>query len=177
MRTHTFMAGVFILCSLLSCSCEETSTPSEAAKPVVGNKKVVRILGSMIDGSWKERSLPQLGWQDVDALLARADSKTDLKSFPANPLSSQAQFSCTEGIMALWLVESIRNNTKSGYPSLNPLCLEAQKKEGMSWEEMSKTNLSKAAQAYRTWWQKVKDQDEKKREELDPLKAAHLYWY
>ncbi len=176
MRTHTCVAQVLILCSLLICSCEERSTPSEATKPVASNEKVLRILGSMVDGSWEGRSLPQLDWQDVDALLARADSTTDLKSFPANPLSSQAQFSCPEGIMALWLVESMRNKAKSGYPSLNPLCLGAQNKD-MSWEEMSKANLAKAAQAYRSWWQKVKDQDEEKRKEVDPLEAAHLHWY
>lgn len=177
MHTRPSQIGTFVLCFLLLCSCIDTNKKDKSdSKPCI-SKKATLILNTMRDGSWQGRALPKLHWDDMDALLERADSRVELKSFPVNPLSSQAQFSCLEGIMAMWLIEAVRIKPKSGYPSLNPLCFSAKKKEGTSWEDISNGNMDAAAGAYRAWWEKVKDESEEKRKEIDPLKDALLYWY
>ena len=159
------------------CGCSESSKQGTASGKEM-ETRALQIMASMRDGSWDGgRSLPELTWSDIDALLTRANSEVLLKSFPANPLSSQAQFSCPEGMMALWLIESIRKNDPGGYPSLNPLCFKANRDKNVPWEEHSRSNLKAAARAYDLWWRNVKDKSPKERSKIDPLQDADLYWY
>jgi hypothetical protein len=125
---------------------------------------VDKLFASMHQGDYRENGFPALGWSHIPALLERAPSRARLKAFPVNPASSRMQAECSEGILALWLIEGIRQGGK--YPSLNPIC------RGSSDED----SQQRAVQAYLRWWQKVKD-DPGAAAKRDPFADTELSWY
>jgi hypothetical protein len=139
--------------------------------------EVDALLASMRDGSWEGSSLPELDWRHVDTLLDRAESDAPLLRFPTHVFSSQYQTRCSEGIMALWVVEAIRRQAPNGFPSLNPLCLRAGDGTDIPWEEASDRNRGSAARAYRQWWKSVKSEDVEERRERNPLAGTGLSWF
>src|SRR3954447_12052142 len=102
------VVGVLLVAATVGCS--------PAADPPPG--PVDKLFEALRDGKGNGLGFPALGMADVPALLARADSETPLPAVPTNPVSSYAQRSCSEGMLALWLVEGVRKGGK--YPSLNP---------------------------------------------------------
>jgi hypothetical protein len=163
---------------MLALGCDETG-PSSGESPRAGSKihRAIDALTSMREGHWKRNQIPSLGWEDVGALLSRAESDAPLKSFPVNPFSSQSQAECSEGIMALWLVESIRRPIPGGYPSNNPLCLGGTHETDVSWNEISQRNSRSVARAYQEWWKQVESQDVAARRRENPLAGTGLHWH
>ena len=60
-----------------------------------------------------------LAGRDIPALLDCADSTTTLKDFPRNPVSSQFEPECSEGMVALWLIEGFATASRPDFGSLN----------------------------------------------------------
>ena len=123
------------------------------AGPGPSSPRVTKLFQSMHDGTYDHRWFPPLTWNDIPALLQRAQSDRQLQSFPTNPLSSQLQGTCPEGIVALWLIEGLFEG--GNLPSLNPLLLQDGSKlslqDALSREQQLKL-LSKARTAYTAWW-------------------------
>lgn len=175
------------LVALLGCGLGNLAGASkgeragEPAKPVEKNERVAKLFKSMHDSKYSEASFPKLGWEDVPGLLALADSTKLLTSFPRNPLSSQLEKECTEGMVALWLIDGIRQGGK--YPSLNALCFKAGKQPG-NWQKASEENHKDVAKAYRDWWERVRQADKnrspkpgEKARASDPLQGTNLHWH
>ena len=142
--------------------------------PEAKNERVDKLFRSMKDGTYDSTMHPRLVWEDIPALIAKADSTTPLKSIPTNMISSYLQRECTEGMAALWLAEGVRKGKR--FPSLNPLCL----KRGVGktdWCKASEENHKEAAKAYRAWWDKAKSLKPEKGAEIDPLEGTDLAWY
>lgn len=137
-------------------------------------QKVQKLFDSMRGGKYAEIEFPRLDLTDVPALLEYADSTKTLKSFPRNPLSSQLETECSEGIVALWLIEGVRHGNK--FPSLNALCFKG-RVEGTDWTKASEANHKEVAKAYRAWWEKTKDLPPEKARNIDPLQGTGLNWY
>lgn len=144
-------------------------------KAQASKAKVDDLFRAMIEGRYVQMVFPhQLGWPEIPEILNHAESATILRRFPFNPLSSQKQFICSEGIVALWLVEGIRKGSK--FPSNNPLCLtlDAPSKD---WEKQSEANHPAAATAYKAWWEQVKDLKHKDAALIDPFKGTNFHWH
>jgi len=169
----------FLAC--VTCSCLLTGSRcavcAEEKAPEPQNKKddrVKELFQSMRDGKYTEKGFPNLVLADVPALLELADSTTTLKTFPRNLLSSQFEPDCSEGMVALWLIEGVRVGGK--FPSLNALCFMG-RVEGENWTKASEDNHKEVAKAYRSWWEKAKSLSPEKAMALDPLKDSKLHWY
>ena len=163
--------------SLLLAACaaptDDAAAPDRAA--------ILVELDAMVDGSWRPEERiapPEVRWEELPALLTRVDSTRPLLRFPGNPLSSQKQTSCTEGVMAMWLIERARRDLPGGWPSLNPLILGAGDGGGSDWDARSAANQPLAAEFYRQWWQRVAELpvDEARRAD-GPFVGTHLGWH
>ena len=146
---------------------------SHGGEKQVKEQKVKKLFDSMRSGKYREIEFPRLDLTDVPALLEYADSTKTLKSFSRNLLSSQFEPECSEGMVALWLIEGVRQGSK--YPSLNALCFKG-KVEGTDWTKASEDNHKEVAKAYRAWWAKAKDLTPEKAKAIDPLKDTGLSW-
>src|SRR5688500_5897495 len=101
--------------------------------------RVKALFDQMRDGKYQREGFdfPKLEWADIPELLAKADSTRLLEAFPRNPISSQYERACPEGVVALWLVEGLRKGGK--YPSLNArLTTAAGEAKGEAFEENNK---------------------------------------
>ena len=147
------------------------------AQPKAENLRVKKLFDAMRDGTYAEKvEFPRLDMTDVPALLELADSTKVLKKFPTNPLSSQLELQCSEGMVALWLIEGVRQGSKGiKYPSLNALCFKDDV-QAKNYTEESEANHKEVAKAYRAWWNKAKGLSAEKAKELDPLKGTNLHW-
>jgi hypothetical protein len=165
----------FLLPAIVACLCPSLSAAAPALKPKApASEKVDKLFAAMRDGTYRQAAspgfgFPDLGWEDVPALLARAGEERELAAYPTNPISSFGQRGCREGVMALWLVEGVRRGGK--FPSLNPLFAGAKDTAGPTDEEHRQ-----ALQAYRDWWGKVKDRSPMTAREVDPLAGSGLRW-
>ncbi len=116
-----------------------------------------------------------LGWRHIPALLDHLDKALALRRFPINPISSQSQARCTEGMLALWLIEGIRRHQPPRFASLNPLCVRGQA-EG-DWEGAADRNLEQVAKHYRRWWADVACRSEARGRATAPLAGTGLHWH
>ncbi len=142
----------------------------------VSNERVQKLFEAMREGKYNERlKLPELKWEHIPALLEMGASKRVLKNFPVNPLSSQAEQECPEGMMSLWLVECLRKGGKD-FPSLNALCL-PEGKTTEKWTEVSAKNHDRVLTAYQEWWKQAQTLTAEKAAAIDPLKGTKLHWH
>jgi hypothetical protein len=136
--------------------------------------RVKQLFETMRQGKYKDHAFPKLTWQDIPALLERADSTVMLWSFPYSLESSQRQAECSEGMVALWLVEGIRKGGR--HPSLNPLCLPRALTK-RDWGKVSEELHPEVALAYRAWWKKAERLGWFEGRAIDPLQDAKFHWY
>jgi hypothetical protein len=139
-----------------------------------GGSAVSTLFESMRSDEYTEGEFPRLGLADVPALLELADSTRRLKSFPRTAFSSQYEAECSEGMVALWLIEGVRQGGK--YPSLNSLCFK-QGADMTNWTRASEDNHKEVAKLYRAWWEKAEALPDDKAKMIDPLKDSGLVWH
>ena len=174
MKAFAFFLGLSIAMSAATGWGEpapEKAGGKEAKDKEVKNERVDKLFTELRDGKYRGVTFPTLDWNDIPALLKRADSDKKLASIPANPFSSYAQRECSEGMAALWLVEGIRKGGK--YPSLNVLCNAI---GGPHGDKASDANREQVAKAYRDWWEKARTQTPDKARQTNPLEGTDLYW-
>lgn len=138
------------------------------------NEKVEKLFEEMRKGEYADRGFPKLTFEDIPALLERCESGEILRRFPRNPLSSQFEKSCREGIIAIWLIEGIRKGGR--YPSSAALCLTKGERED-DWTLASENNHEKLVVAYRKWWEIAAMLSEEEAMKLDPLVETGLAWH
>ena len=171
-RLHTTPL-LFVLCATPACSTHPADRPAESTESFT---EAPDRLDAMLSGAWSGREFPKVNWSSVDELLERAESTEPLKRFPTNPLSSQTQPTCTEGVMALWMIESVRLDPPLGFASLNPLLLGGPDQSG-PWQEISDRNTPAAVAAYRAWWARVSELSPEARRADDPLAGTGIAWF
>jgi hypothetical protein len=152
------------------------------AGPSRTSPRVTKLFQSMRDGTYDHRWFPPLTWDDIPALLQRAESERLVKRFPTNPLSPHAQKSCPEGVIALWLIEGLFES--GNLPSLNPILLQDGSKlslQGALSTEQQLKLLAKARTAYSAWWKGASRSRQKTGAALtgltSALKDTGLRWY
>ncbi len=167
-----FRVPTFLLVALVASVAVERSQGMDPKSKAEGQRVKV-LFESMRSGNYAAITFPQLDLADVPTLLEYADSTKPLRSFPRNPLSSQLEVDFSEGMVALWLIEGVRQGDR--YPSLNALCFKAGG-GGKDWSKASEDNHKEVARAYRAWWEKAKSLPHDPAKALDPLKGTGLAW-
>lgn len=137
------------------------------------NEKVEALFESFRKKEYREFDLPDLSFEDIPALMELGKSEAILECFPRNLFSSQFEATCSEGMVALWLIEGIRTGTP--IPSLNALCFK-KGNAGEDWTARSESNHEQVLKAYQNWWkthQAIPDQARN----TNPLRGLELHWY
>ena len=168
------VAALMVLAGALGCAENKTYSGERS----VADTQVQQLFVQMEAGEyphWGE--FPKLTWEHIPALLKRAESNTMLKTFPVNGLSSQRQAQCSEGMVALWLVEGIRKEKKPDFASLNPLCLPTGPQTGNDWNAISEKSHAKVVATYWKWWKDAGAVSEQKGRQTNPLEGTGVYWY
>ncbi len=138
------------------------------------SERVGKLFAKMREGKYSGIRFPELVWQDIPALLEFGGSRKILKTFPDNSLSSYLQEECTEGMIALWLVEGIRKGGKD-LPSLNPLITPL--KSGVDYQKQSENRHGEVLDAYQKWWDRVRSLPIEEAKKINPLAKSGLAWY
>ncbi len=170
MRSRVVLVLVLVICSSgLLASCTSESSARED-----GVNRVAELFEELASGRYAEMGFPALDWADVPALLDRGQSKRELHEFPRNPDSSQYESRCREGIVALWLVEGLRQG--GCFPSNNALCFSGPV-DGSDWTGASEVNHGRLFGAYRAWWDEVGKLPKARAVAVDPLAGTGLSWH
>jgi len=164
----------FIVLLFATGCIQRQASPISVAEEGGGQDRVRPLFDSMRNGTYTTPQFPALTWDDVSALFGLADSRRMLASFPHNPISSQSQSTCSEGMVALWLVEGVRKGGQ--FASLNPLCFGNEAAEE-AWTTASERNHDRVLAAYRVWWTKVNGFSSDRAAAIDPLEGTGLHWY
>jgi len=173
---HRFLPAcvAFAALAFTAQGAPEPAPGPEVGRSIEERQNVKKLFQSMNAGAYHDCDFPNLVWADIPDLLKIADSTTVLRTFPRNSLSSQRQPECTEGMVALWLVEGIRQGGR--YPSLNAPCFKQGVKE-KNWSKASEKNHAELTKVYRAWWERVRHVDREKASKIDPLRGTTLHWY
>ena len=166
-----------VLIGLLGGCVQSHEAREDAQAPIKPSSQVEKLFESMREGRYKEPDFPKLTWEDIRSLLSFAENTNALRSFPRNPLSSQFEAECSEGMIALWLIEGIRESQPAQFPSLNALCFSRFKTQDEDWTEHSRTSHPRALAFYRKWWAEIASQSKTKGMQTNPLEGSDLYWY
>jgi hypothetical protein len=162
MRPPALLVGFSLLAAAAACSAPIPDRPPDRVTVMFDEMRSRKYAQTGFD-------FPKLEWSDIPALLARADSTKELKTFPTNPISSLHIPNRLEGMVALWLVEGVRKGGK--YPSLNPRFLP----EGYTTKERGEHQQA-VAKAYRAWWAEVKALPPAEARAGDPLAGTGYAW-
>jgi hypothetical protein len=171
------LVSAFVLLSFALALAGTAQAIPAKDDPKAPNERVQKLFAAMREGTYKDVWFGELKlkWEDIPALLEIGGSKHVLQRFPHNPLSSQAQFQCPEGMVALWLVEGIRKGGKD-FPSLNALCLPSDSQD-KKWDEASAKSQGPVLEAYQKWWKQIQGLPFDKAAAVDPLKETNLGWH
>ncbi|MEQ9405140.1 MAG: DUF4943 family protein [Cyclobacteriaceae bacterium] len=148
-----------------------------------------RFLDELKSNSYVADYPPELSWDDIPKLLEIADSKVIIDRFPRNILSSLYLKDCHTGIVALWLIDSIRKNEgkkvrKAWYISPMPLLQDEEDRE-MSRTRGDRTEyiptnsdekLANAYVAFKSWWENAQSMSNSKSKRVNPLQDSGLNW-
>ena len=138
---------------------------------IVINEKVSELLQQMRDGNYRHNLFPELTWDDVPSLMQIAESELVIANTPTNPLSSFRQTDAREGVIALWLVEGIRQGSK--FPSLN--CMLVDGESNLPHNHPSLHSI--ALDHYQKWWKQVEPKPVEEDTDLAPMTDSKLRWY
>ena len=165
-----FFVGALLTFALIASASGQRLT----ARRTYTDANVLRLFSSMHAGTYNAVQFPDLGWQDIPGLLKLGPSTEMLKSFPINPISSEAVKQYSEGMVAMWLIEGIRKGDRR-FGSMNALV--GPFGGSKDWGQISENNHLRVYQAYRTWWKRVKTLSSDQAALINPLEGTNLRWF
>jgi len=171
------------LCCIASCSSPRLVRPVFVAPNKIAEFDSLMVNLSANNYNFEDyESMPDLYWDDIPHLLEIAESDLPLTFFPRNPASSYAQHQAYMGIVALWMIESIRRDSPlrthtdiQPFPSLNPI-LGPQSAAEPDLSPDTFIELRTAAEAYKRWWRLYPNTGIDALKKIDPLSGTGLKW-
>ena len=138
------------------------------------NSPVSTLFDAMRSGKYEQTGIfdfPPLGTNNIPELFEHASLTNQLTRIPVNGISSIHKFSCSEGMIALWLIEGIRIGGR--FPSLVPECYDKSKPVLPSALFYAEADQKVVVKAYRSWWEKTKGLIK----DIGPLDGITLTWF
>lgn len=153
---------------------------------------VKRFIEELKNNNYVSDFAPKLSWEDIPALMELAGSTKMLTNFPRNILGRYYIEQCQLGIVAMWLIDSIRKNEgkkprKAWYISPFPV-LKSEGDEKKIEEYMSAGHnanilvrntdekLRRAHDSYLNWWMAAQHLKRRKAKRLNPLADTDIKW-
>ncbi|MEP2025816.1 MAG: carboxypeptidase-like regulatory domain-containing protein [Reichenbachiella sp.] len=150
------------------------------------------FIEKLISNNYNSDFAPNLSWEDIPALIEIANSKRILTNFPRNILGRYYIDQCQAGIIAMWLIDSIRKNEgkkprKAWYISPFPILqsdedtrqIKEMRSQGSNANVMIKNTDEKLAKAYESfedWWSVAQQMNSNKAKRMNPLADTDLKW-
>lgn len=139
------------------------------------------LVNLLKSNTYPDRSaFPLLFWEDIPKLLTIGNDSTLINNFPISVISSSYMKECYLGIISLWFIESFRitelkkiSSPWEKFPS-QTLTLRY-----ISKPELTPNNIEtmeRAYQAYKSWWEKIKNMDKEQACKINPLENTGLEW-
>lgn len=137
------------------------------------NPRVDGLFAAMRERSYGYRWFPPLEWSDIPSLMHAALRDDAVRSFPTSPLSDIRPPEVITGVVALWLVEGLRE--EGHIPSFVPVLVESGRPLDASPTKQREL-LKSARTAYEVWYQSL---ETGQGQEFDgcPLELVGLEWY
>ncbi|MEQ9168806.1 MAG: hypothetical protein RLO12_21290, partial [Fulvivirga sp.] len=143
----------------------------------------------LLNNEYSPDLAPDLKWSDIPSLLKISNSEVMITNFPRNIMGRYYQERCHVGIVAMWLIDSIRKNEgrkprKAWYISPFPLLEdENDRKYRDSFTFQANIlvvntpeKLLKAHRAFLSWWDKADSMNISKAKRINPLSDTDLVW-
>jgi hypothetical protein len=147
---------------------ETLVAPASAAE----RSPVSDLFDAMRSGVYEQEGFyefPQLGTNDIPELLKHASRTNQLVRIPVNGYSSMHKFACSEGMIALWLIEGIRVGGR--FPSQLPECYDRSKSvPAGAW--YAEADQDAIVEAYSAWWKQTQERSK----DIDPLDGSSMTW-
>ncbi|MDW3209975.1 MAG: carboxypeptidase-like regulatory domain-containing protein [Reichenbachiella sp.] len=151
-----------------------------------------QFIEDLLSNNYNSGFAPDLGWEDIPALMEIANSKEILTNFPRNILGRYYVDQCQAGIVAMWLIDSIRKNEgkkprKAWYISPFPI-LQSEEDTRQINEFMSQGHnanvmiknteekLNRAHESFVSWWTIAQQMSPNKAKRINPLGDTGLKW-
>lgn len=135
--------------------------------------RVSSLFDAMRAGNYTHRWFPALEWADLAGLLMESQTNEAVGSFPKSPLSSVRPPQVITGVVALWLIEGLRED--GHIPSFVPLLVE-QGRELDASPAKQRELLIPAREAYQNWYRGLQSGLAQAKDTC-PLEAIGLRWY
>ncbi|SMD32411.1 CarboxypepD_reg-like domain-containing protein [Reichenbachiella faecimaris] len=170
---------------------EETFNKKDQRKQTeVSNTE--QFIEDLLSNNYNSGFAPDLGWEDIPALMEIVNSNEILTNFPRNILGRYYVDQCQAGIVAMWLIDSIRKNEgkkprKAWYISPFPI-LQSEVDTRQISEFMSQGNranvmiknteekLNQAHESFVSWWTIAQQMNPNKAKRINPLADSDLKW-
>lgn len=173
----------FVLITLFSCSPRLAKPTYRAPNKIAEFDSLMANLEANTYDVNEGESLPDLYWDDIPHLLKIAESDLTLTNFPRNPESSYAQHQAYMGIVAMWMIESIRRDDAERdrddiqpFPSMNLMLAATNSLTTPEFRPNTFIELRTAAEAYRRWWELYPTVGIDALKKIDPLEGTGLKW-
>ena len=139
------------------------------------------LINLLKSNTYPDRSaFPLLFWEDIPKLLTIGNNRTMINNYPISIISSGSTKDCYLGIVSLWFIESARitvqknlYNPYEEFPSQGP---DLVYKNMPGSKVNSPETMEKAYQAYKSWWEKIKNMDKEQGCKINPLENTGLVW-
>lgn len=151
-----------------------------------------QFIDDLLSNNYNSGFAPDLSWEDIPALMKIADSDEVLTNFPRNILGRYYVGQCPAGIVAMWLIDSIRKNEgkkprKGWYISPFPILQSEEdtrqinefKNQGHNANVMIKNTeekLNRAYESFVSWWTIAQQMRSNKAKRINPLGDTGLKW-
>jgi hypothetical protein len=139
------------------------------------------LISLLKSNKYPDRSaFPLLLWEDIPGLLTIGNNRTMINKYPISIISSASAKDCYLGIVSLWFIESARITVLKKafeplqkFPSMLPVLYD---KSRPALGQNSIETMEKAYQAYKAWWEKVKNMNQEQACKINPLENTDLAW-
>lgn len=151
-----------------------------------------KFVDDLLTNNYNSGFAPDLSWEDIPALMEIANSTELLTNFPRNILGRYYVDQCQAGIIAMWLIDSIRKNEgkkprKAWYISPFPIFqseedtkqiaeFKSQGNDANVLIENSGKKLEMAYESFSDWWQIAQQMNPNKAKRINPLDDSGLKW-
>jgi hypothetical protein len=140
---------------------------------------VKEVVAAIAGDHWTWAFLPHLTWEDIPSLLTIAGDTSYLAPYPHHPRSTYQPDSVRAGLVALWLIEAIRqtneNEDRPGalmHPSRAPV-LGTNRGNPSGYNSLSQ--MARAHQAYQAWYETYREAPARGRRSY-PLRGLGMSW-
>lgn len=167
--TLRFLPIIFLVLVTASCSDHDFN---------LNDPNVPQFVSLLKDGTYSQKvgfDLPHFDMHDVEQLIRYIGDTTEIREFPANPISSKRTLPRKLNECIMWTIDGIRFENR--FPSLEPCLIDTIRySEESGYSRLSNEQLSDLSKTYIDWYQAYKAAPSEALRRTDLLKNTAYKW-